>query len=113
VAAPLHELAITQGIVETISQRCDGARVIRVRLSIGKLSGVVPDSVRFCFDLVADGTPVAGARLDIEEPEGWARCRSCSQERRIDDLVLLCPCGSADLDVLRGESLAIRSVEVI
>ena len=109
----MHELAITQGIVETIAERCAGARVTRVLLSIGKLSGVVPDAVRFCFDLVAEDTPVAGARLDIEEPEGRARCRSCGHEHGVRDLVLLCPCGSADLDVLCGENLSIRSVEVI
>jgi hydrogenase nickel incorporation protein HypA/HybF len=109
----VHELAIAQSIVETIGERCAGARVTRVRLSIGKLSGVVPDAVRFCFDLAAAGTPVAGAVLDIEVPAGWARCRSCGDEHGIDDLIPLCPCGSADLDVLRGQSLTIRSVEVI
>ena len=112
----MHELAIAEGIVETIGERCAGARanrVTRVLLSVGKLSGVVPDAVRFCFDLAAAGTPVAGARLDIEEPEGWARCRSCGDEYRIDDLIPLCPCGSADVDVLRGQGLTIRSVEVI
>jgi hydrogenase nickel incorporation protein HypA/HybF len=87
--------------------------VTRVRLSVGRLSGVVPDAIRFCFDLAATGTTVDGARLDIEEPDGWARCRSCGGEYRVDDLILLCACGSADVEVLRGQDLTIRSVETV
>jgi Zn finger protein HypA/HybF involved in hydrogenase expression len=51
----MHELAITQGIVEMIVERTGRARVTAVHLRIGKVSGVVPDAVRFCFDLVAPG----------------------------------------------------------
>jgi hydrogenase nickel incorporation protein HypA/HybF len=109
----VHELAITQSVVEAIDERCAGARVSRVLLEIGKLSGVVPDAVRFCFELVAAGTALQGARLDIEEPGGWARCRSCGGDYGTDDLIMLCPCGSADVEVVRGEQLTIRSVEVM
>lgn len=108
----MHELAITQSMVETVAERTAGARVTLVRLEIGKLSGVVPDSVAFCFDLVADGTPLQGARLEILEPAGRARCRTCTTEFALDQLVLLCACGSADVEVLAGKELAIRSVEV-
>jgi hydrogenase nickel incorporation protein HypA/HybF len=108
----VHELAIAESIVEAIGERCAGSRVVCVRQSVGRLSGVVPDAIRFCFDLAAAGTAVDGATLHIEEPDGWARCRSCGDEYRVDDLILLCPCGSADVEVLRGESLTIRSVEV-
>ena len=108
----MHELAITQSVVDTIAERTSGARVTIVRLDIGKLSGVVPDAVAFCFDLVANGTPLDGAKLEICEPPGQAQCRSCSTEFELNSLILLCPCGSADVDVLAGRELAIRSVEV-
>jgi hydrogenase nickel incorporation protein HypA/HybF len=110
--ARMHELAITQSVVDTIAERTSGARVTIVRLDIGKLSGVVPDAVAFCFDLVANGTPLDGAKLEIFEPPGQAQCRTCSTEFELDSLILLCPCGSADVDVLGGRELAIRSVEV-
>lgn len=108
----MHELAITQAVVDTIVERTGGARVTLVRLDIGRLSGVVPDSVAFCFELVVDGTPLEGAGLEIREPAGRARCRTCSSEFSLDQLVLLCPCGSADVELLAGRELAIRSVEV-
>jgi hydrogenase nickel incorporation protein HypA/HybF len=83
-----------------------------LRLSVGRLSGVVPDALRFCFELVAEGTPLEGADLVIEEPAGRARCASCGADSEIEDLVLLCPCGSADVAVTAGRDLLVRSVEV-
>ena len=108
----MHELAITQSMVDAIVDRFGDARVTAVHVRIGKVSGVVPDAVRFCFDLVAEGTPVEGARLDITEPQGRARCRGCAAEFAVDDLVLLCGCGSADVELLSGQDLVISAVEV-
>ena len=110
--ALVHELSITQSVVDAVAQHVDGARVLGVRLRIGRLSGVVPESVRFCFDLLADGTCLQGARLDIDEPPGRALCRSCGTEFDLHDLVLLCPCGSAEVTVVAGRELSISSVEV-
>jgi len=108
----VHELAITESVVAAVTQRLPGARVTAVRLEIGALSGVVADSVRFCFDLVTEGTPLAGASLEIDEPAGRCRCRACGAEFAPDWPILLCPCGSADVTVIRGEDLKIVSVEV-
>ncbi len=109
----MHELAITESVVAAVAERVDGARVTRVALAIGRLSGVVPDAVRFCFDLCAKGTPLEGSRLEIVEVEGRARCRECGALQVVDDWLALCGCGSADLDVSAGRELRIREVEVV
>jgi hydrogenase nickel incorporation protein HypA/HybF len=109
----MHELAITQSIVETIADRVKDGRVTVVRLEIGALAGVVPDSVSFCFDLVAEGTNVAGADLEITRPKGVSRCRDCGNEFEHDDPIAACGCGGVDLDVLSGRQLRIVSVEVV
>jgi hydrogenase nickel incorporation protein HypA/HybF len=111
-STPIHELSITQSVVDAIVERMGDATVVGVRLEIGKLSGVVPDSVRFCFDVLCTGTPLEGARLDILEPPGQARCRDCGAEFTAHDLILLCTCGSANVEVLDGRQLKIKSVEV-
>lgn len=108
----MHEMAITQSVVDAIVSRLGEAAVTSVQLEIGRLSGVVPDSVRFCFDVLCTGTSLEGARLDIAEPPGRARCRDCGEEFALDDFILLCPCGSADVAVLAGRELRITSVEV-
>lgn len=109
----MHELAITQAIVETASERAEGARVIKLVVEIGKLSGVLPDAVRFCFDLCCEDTPLQGATLEIIEPVGQARCRACKAEITLDQPFGVCTCGSTDLDLLSGQQLRVRSMEVI
>jgi hydrogenase nickel incorporation protein HypA/HybF len=109
----VHELAITESVVDAIVDRVGDGRVTGVRLEVGKLSGVVADSIRFCFEIVADGTGLQGARLDIDEPPGRAYCRDCGDEFALDEPIRLCPCGSANLEVLSGHQLRIISVEVL
>lgn len=108
----MHELAITESVVETITERLPDVAIARVRLEIGRLSGVVPDAVRFCFDLVTAGTALEGAVLEIDEPAGLARCRACGRETATDDPIVICPCGSVDVEVLAGRDLRIREVEM-
>lgn len=109
----MHELAVTQGVVDMIAERVPDRRVTTVRLEIGRLSGVMPDAVRFCFDVVADGTGLQGAALEITEPSGRARCRACGASFDTDDVLVLCDCGSADVEVLGGDQLRILNVEVV
>ena len=108
----MHELAIAESVVDTVTQRLPGATVTCVHLEIGALSGVVPDSIRFCFDLATEGTPLAEAALEITEPPARCRCRACGAEFQPDSPIVLCPCGSPDVAVLAGEELKIVSVEV-
>lgn len=108
----VHELGITQSVVETVLESVEAPRITGLQLEIGRISGLVPDSVRFCFDLVVEGTALEGARLEIVEPPGRVRCRACDAEFDVVEMVALCECGSVDLDVLSGRQLRIRSVEV-
>lgn len=108
----MHELAITQSIVESVAERLPDAQVVRVRLVIGKLSGVSVPSLRFCFGPVTEGTGLEGAELLIDEPGGRLRCRGCENEFAGDDLLAICACGGLELEVVAGRELLIRSVEV-
>jgi len=105
-------MAITQSVVDAVCEHAEGRRVRSVRLQVGALCGVVPDSMQFCFELATEGTAADGARLDLDVQPGSARCRSCGDEFVLPDLILLCPCGSADVEVLGGRQLRILSMEV-
>ncbi len=105
-------MAITQSVVEAVADRCAGRSVEKVTLVIGALSGVVPDSVSFCFELCTMGTTLEGATLEIVDVPGRARCRTCAELVELPDFIALCTCGSADLEIVAGEELSIRSVEV-
>lgn len=108
----MHEMGITQSIVAIVSEQAAGRRVTRVTLEIGKLAAVMPDAIRFCFDVVAQGSALDGAALDIVEIPGRARCRDCGTEMLLDAPFGRCRCGSRQLQRLAGEELNIKSMEL-
>jgi hydrogenase nickel incorporation protein HypA/HybF len=108
----MHELAIAESLVAAVLEHTGDRPVTSVRIRVGRLSGVVPDALAFAFEVAVVGTALAGARLEIERPHGQASCRTCGRDFDLDDLILLCPCGSADVEVLAGRELTLGSVEV-
>lgn len=66
----MHELGISRNIVAIVADAAAGRRVRRVTVEIGARSGVVPHALRFSFDVVAEGTLLEGAALDIRETPG-------------------------------------------
>jgi hydrogenase nickel incorporation protein HypA/HybF len=109
----VHELAVTQSIVETVTEHAGAAQVTCVRIRIGLLCGVIPHAVRFCFEAVTAGTTLQNAELVIAEQPGMGLCHTCDRTLCLTDLILRCPCGSADVAVTAGRELTIESIEVI
>jgi hydrogenase nickel incorporation protein HypA/HybF len=70
--------------------------------------------VRFCFDLAARSTILEGAALEIMEIPGLARCRGCHAPVALGDCHIgtCAGCGGIDLDVVSGQELRIKCVEV-
>ena len=108
----MHELAITRNIVAIVSEAAGDRRVRRVTLEVGELSGVMPDAIAFCFDVVAQGTVLDGARLDIRLIAGRARCNDCDNEFQTETLFARCPCGSGRIVRLAGEELTVKTMEL-
>lgn len=52
----MHELAIAESVVGSVLERTGDRHVTTVRLQVGRLSGVVPDALDFCFELAVAGT---------------------------------------------------------
>lgn len=113
----MHEMGIALQIIDiavaSIPPELRSARVERVNLKIGKLAAVVPDSLRFCFDIVSKDTPLAGAELAIEETPVLARCKDCDARWTIAEPAFTCPgCQSGALEILSGRELDIVSIEI-
>ncbi len=108
----MHELSIAQSIVEMVGGRAGDARVHRLTLVIGRLSGVMPDALRFCFDICTEGTVLEGATLEMIEPPGRGRCPDCGQEQEMQSFFEVCVCGYAGLDCIAGDELRIKEMEM-
>ena len=61
----MHELSIAESIVAAVTEKVSDTPIRRIRVQVGKLSGVVPDALEFCFELACTGTALEGAELDI------------------------------------------------
>lgn len=109
----MHELAITENVVDMVVGRTAGRRIASVHLQVGRLSGVVPDAMRFCYEIATSGTTLEGSTLEIDETPGRASCRTCGGDFETEDLILLCPCGSADVRIVSGKELLVTSVEMV
>lgn len=107
----MHELSLTRRLVDIAGERADGARVLRVRLEIGRLSGVMAEAIRFCFDVCAEGTALDGAALEIVELPGSGRCPDCGQLAEMEALFDRCRCGGA-LDCIGGDELRLKEMEI-
>lgn len=109
----MHELGLTRSVVAIVSEAAKGRRVGRVTLDIGAFAGVMPQAIAFCFDIVAEGTPLAGARLEINEIKGRARCRCCGADFATTSPHQPCACGARDVERLAGEEFKIREMELL
>jgi hydrogenase nickel incorporation protein HypA/HybF len=109
----MHELGITHNIVAIVAEHAKGRPVSRVVLEVGTLAGVMTDAIRFCFDVVAEGTPLKGATLEILPIDARGRCRTCGEAFTQETLFSPCPCGSRDVERLSGEELRIKEYELV
>ena len=109
----MHELSIAESVVRVASRQANGRRVTKVQLKVGHLRQVVPSALAFGFELVAEGTPVEGAELKMEEVSAVGTCRECAAESQLRSFPLQCQeCGSFDLEILRGEELLVEYLEL-
>ena len=109
----MHELAIAESIVQIADRHANGRRVTKVQLKVGHLRQVVPSALAFSFELVAQGTPIEGAQLEMEEVPAIGSCRGCGEKSRLESFPLQCKvCGGVDLELLEGEELYVESLEL-
>ena len=112
----MHELSIARDILDIVNQYVapEQMNAVRsVRLKVGKLSGIVPESLEFCFSAVVSDTPLAQANLEIERIPTRAECPDCGNSFLIDDPAFLCPrCGSTSIRVVSGTELQVVEIEL-
>ena len=113
----MHELCIVEALIEQVEREVRRAgqpgRVVELHLSVGRLSGVNVDSIRFAVELLAPGTVIEGAELHVAQPPAVCRCAACEADTPIEGLVTHCPaCGSDQVQITGGRDLTLDSIEL-
>jgi hydrogenase nickel incorporation protein HypA/HybF len=116
-------MSIGRSILEVVQQYAKGddhtgnasvPRVRSVRLRIGGMAGVVPESLRFCFEVASEGTVAQGAELLIDEVPIRCRCANCNGEFSVERFLFLCPtCGIPDVEVISGNELDVVELDLL
>lgn len=108
----MHELSISEAVVDTVVKHAAGRRVALVSMTTGALRQVVPESLEFYFEIVARDTVCAGARLEQTRVAARLGC-ACGTEWEPEIPAFRCPsCGGADVEVVAGDELEVESIEL-
>ncbi|HXR14397.1 MAG TPA: hydrogenase maturation nickel metallochaperone HypA [Solirubrobacteraceae bacterium] len=109
----MHELSLCRSIVAITVGHAQGRPVAIVRVRVGHLRQVVPDTLERCFELLAPASGLEGAVLEIIEVPAEVRCRGCGATTVLERFELRCgACGGSDLEVVAGEELLVDSLEL-
>ena len=112
----MHELSLADSMVreiEEIIKKENGSKVFSITVEMGKFSGVEREPFEFAFPLVAEGTPVEGSKLIIEEAPGVINCLDCQADTVLDIPFIKCgKCESRNVRFIKGRDLLIKSLEI-
>ena len=112
----MHELALTEGILEIVREQAEAngfERVLEIRLKVGEYSGVVPECLMEFFPIASRGTRAEGAQLVIEPVPAVFRCFSCGYEGAIPPRTACCPrCGSTAIRMTAGREFFVDHLKV-
>jgi len=109
-------MSVAMSIVDIAVSRLNeegGARVMKVNVTVGELSGVEAGAVEFCYSACAMGTAAEGSELVIERVAARAVCGECAREFKPDNPLAICPqCGAFGGRIVSGEELYVDNISV-
>lgn len=112
----MHELAVTESILEIANRHASAAgatKVTDIFIKLGRLSSIVDDSVQFYWDIISQATLSEGAQLHFERVPARMHCLDCNNDFEMKDELAPCPqCGSINLKVLSGDEFWLESIEI-
>lgn len=112
----MHEVAVAMNIIKIVADKMkqsgvDSIKSIKIR--VGALAAVEPDSLLFCFGVCAKGTPVEGAALQIEEVSVEGTCTGCGERFQMESFLSSCPeCDGVHIEEVTGKELEVVSMFV-
>jgi hydrogenase nickel incorporation protein HypA/HybF len=112
----MHEMGIALQILNIVRQSLppdEPVRVKAIHLRVGKLTAIVPGSLKFCMEVVTKDTPAEGAALEFTEVPVVVVCGECLEESEISEPPFACKkCGSGKVEIVSGREMVVESIEV-
>ena len=94
-------------------EKSESHKITGINLGIGKLTGIEPDSLLFCFDVIKDNTPANEAKVAIKTYGIRVYCNSCKSINEVDEYPWVCNvCNNIDYKIINGNEFFIDSINV-
>jgi len=122
----LHEFSAACSIVETVVEAAKSHGVTRVKavnIEVGEFTFLLPEQLRFNFEIASQKTIVEGAELNIKMVKGRLMCRDCGHEgeaqspdEALGPAAMFAPmkcikCGSSATTITGGKDFLIADIE--
>lgn len=110
----MHEMGLSEAIVQATLRRARGRPVESVRVRIGG-HPVDPGVIDQGFRLAAMGTVAADARLDVVAESPVVHCNGCGRDSAAHDALAMvaCPaCGGVDVEARGGEEVILEWISL-
>lgn len=108
----MHEMALCEGVLAVAVEAAGGERIARVRVRVGELQRVYPESWEMCWEMATMGSPAEGSRAELEEAPARVRCGACGREGHPAAPLDCAFCGAHSVLILAGEELLVAEVEL-
>jgi len=112
----MHELSVCLSLLEqvqAIAADRGAARVTRIELKVGPLSGVESDLLRNAWPLASAGTIAVNAEFVVGEAAIVVHCSACDASTAATPNRLVCGnCGDFHTTVVSGDEMILQSVEL-
>jgi hydrogenase nickel incorporation protein HypA/HybF len=114
----MHEFNICQTIVDTAISEMEKVRprprrLSRVHVVVGCLRQIVPESLRFAYEVLTKDTPAEKSEIDIRVLPLEGACNRCGWTGLFASSRFLCgKCGAESAFTVGGRELYLESIEV-
>jgi len=112
----MHELPVTMSILSIVLEHAktvQASKISKINVTIGGLSGIVPEYIELQFDFLSKDTIAAGASISFHQPPAELRCRNCATIFSPDNQNWTCPnCDEQEIEIVSGRECYVESMEV-
>lgn len=111
----VHELGIANQIFELLENEAKtrNAKVSGVKLIIGRMSGIMPDSLVFLLQTISKDTICDGVKIEFEMVDPGFKCKDCGHLFTAEEYNFICPkCGNGDCDMISGSDLIVEKIHM-
>ena len=112
----LHEMSVATSLMRVLSKKLvelAPCKLTALELTVGELSGIDRESLRFALDTLVTEAGYDGVELRFEPGPAVFACIACNWQGQLDSFTLVCPdCNGAALDIIAGQDVSLERIEI-